>query len=74
MIASGRKQVFVRFTIYSIFSCAIMQILWVPTLIFGKFMHGVTVTVVHMACQKMIVETVPKHKSSIAAPIFQTFA
>lgn len=30
-----------------------------PTLIIGKFLHGVTLTVIHIAANKMINETVP---------------
>ena len=36
-----------------------MQIVSVPTLILGKFMHGFTITVVHIAANKMLNETVP---------------
>ena len=39
-----------------------MQIVSVPTLIIGKFFHGFTVTVVHLAATKMISETVPVDK------------
>lgn len=40
-------------------ACLLMQILNVKTLILGKLLHGIFVTVVHIANVKMINETVP---------------
>ena len=59
IIGPGRKKAFIRFNILGIMSCLIMQFVSVPTLILGKFLHGFTITVVHIAANKMISETVP---------------
>ena len=59
LIVNGRREPFILHSVLSILSCLIMQIVSVPTLVIGKFLHGVTVTVVHMASNKMISETVP---------------
>ena len=50
-----------------------MQILWVPTIVIGKFLHGYYVTVVHMAMCKMIAETVPKSQAALFSPVIQVF-
>ena len=44
-----------------------------PTLVLGKFLHGVTVTIVHISVQKMTVETVPKHVTGAYAPMTNFF-
>ena len=59
IIVDGRKKPFILHSVLSILSCFIVQVCSVPTLVVGKFFHGVTVTVVHMATSKMISETVP---------------
>ena len=61
-IGSGRKNQLINHCVMSVFSCLIMQIVSVPTLILGKFLHGFTVTVVHMAATKMISESVPVYQ------------
>jgi len=43
----------------TIIACLVMQILALPTLVAGKFLHGFFVTVVHMSQIKMLNETVP---------------
>ena len=47
--------------------------MWVPALITGKFLHGVTVTIVHIAVQKMTVETVPKDVAGVFVPVTNIF-
>ena len=59
LIEKGRKNTYVLSNILSIIACLIMQKVSVPTLIIGKLIHGITVTVVHMASCKMLMETVP---------------
>lgn len=59
IIGPGRRKAFIQHNIFSILSCLLMQIVSVPSLILGKFLHGFTITVVHIAANKMISETVP---------------
>lgn len=59
IIGPGRKNAFIRFNILSIIACLIQQIVSVPTLVIGKFLHGFTITVVHISSSKMLNETVP---------------
>ena len=59
LIESGRKEVFIKYSVLSIISCHIMQYLSIWTLCLGKLLNGIFVTVVVMACGKMINETVP---------------
>ena len=73
MIQDGRANVFIKYTCASIVACLLMQILTIPTLVLGKFMHGVVVTIVHIAVQKMIVESVPKHVMSWFVPMTPVF-
>ena len=55
-------------------ACLLMQVKWMPTLVIGKFLHGVTVTVVLIAGNKMIVETIPKDQCRNFAPISPFFS
>lgn len=59
LIETGRKEVFIKYNVLSIIFCLSMQYLTIWTLCIGKFFHGIFVTVVVMACGKMINETVP---------------
>ena len=55
-------------------ACLLMQVKWMPALVIGKFLHGVTVTVVLIAGNKMIVETIPKDQCRNFAPISPFFS
>ena len=44
-----------------------------PALVAGKLLHGVTVTIVHIAVQKMTVETVPKDVAGVFVPVTNLF-
>ena len=59
LIQMGRKNIFVASNLAAIVTNLIMQYLSLPTLILGKLLNGFFVTVVHMACLKMINESVP---------------
>lgn len=54
-------------------SCLVMQFLWLPSLVAAKMVNGVTVTIVHIAVQKMIVETLPRNVAGQFVPIGQFF-
>ena len=73
LIQDGRAKAFVRYNIASIVACLLMQVKWMPALVIGKFLHGVTVTVVLIAGNKMIVETIPKDQCGNFAPISPFF-
>lgn len=72
LIPAGRKRVFIAFNILSFAACLVMQILNVWTLCIGKFLHGVFVTVCHMAATKMINETVPVYMLGQVGVVVQT--
>ena len=59
LIPAGRRSVFIYGNILAIISALIMQYLTLFTLIAGKFLNGVFVTIVHIASVKMINETIP---------------
>ena len=59
VITEGRQHVFVRYNLISILSSLMMQYLSFSTMFIGKFINGVSVTIVNMAAVKMINETVP---------------
>lgn len=49
LINGGRAKIFVNYSIAACITCCIMQWLNIPCLLLGKFLHGVTVTTVHIA-------------------------
>jgi len=59
LIPGGRRRVFIYGNVLAILSCLIMQYLSLYTLVAGKFLNGLFVTVVHIAAIKMINETIP---------------
>lgn len=59
VIIHGRKQAFITFNILTILDTLLMQWLNVWAIILGKFLQGISVTVVHLAVMKIINETVP---------------
>ena len=71
LISSGRKRQFLIHNISSIVACIVMQIVFVPTLILGKLVHGFSVTVVHMAAVKMLNETCPVYYLGNFGPLVQ---
>jgi len=48
-----------------------MQFVWVPALVFGKLIHGFSITVVHIAAVKMLNETVPVYHLGSFGPLVQ---
>ena len=74
VIQFGRKKVFVCFNILAILSLLLMQIVSGWMLILGQFLYGVFVTVVHMACLKMINETIPVYLLGSFGTVVQTGA
>lgn len=61
LILNGRKRIFLVFSCLSIQAIMIQQILDMRAIVLGKLLHGICVTVVHIANVKMIQETVPAH-------------
>lgn len=59
VIIKGRKQAFITFNVFTILATLLMQYLNIWAIIAGKLLQGISVTVVHLACMKMINETVP---------------
>ena len=45
-----------------------------PTLVLGKLLNGITVTICHMAVGKMLSETIPKSQLPFFTPTVQAFA
>lgn len=71
LIGPGRKKAFIRYNILGVASCALMQVVSVSSLVVGKFLHGFTITVVHIAANKMINETVPVYKLGVFGSAIQ---
>lgn len=69
IIFNGRKSVYLYGNLVSMLSCLIMQYLSIETLIIGKFINGISVSVVHVALIKMINETVPSHLQAKYGPL-----
>lgn len=74
MIQASRSKVFVRYNWASIAACLLMQIRWIPALVIGRFLHGLTVTIVLIAGNKMVVEIVPKDFLGTFAPFSNFFS
>lgn len=74
VIPYGRKKVFIWFNIMAILSLLIMQIVSIWTICLGKLLHGIFVTTVHMACLKMINETIPVYMLFKFGTVIQTCA
>ena len=71
LISSGRKKQYLIYNVASIIACVVMQFIWVPALVFGKLIHGFSITVVHMAAVKMLNETVPVYYLGSFGPLVQ---
>ena len=59
LIPNGRKNIFIIFNVLAILSQILMQFLNIYTLVLGKWLNGIFVTVVHMSIVKMVNETCP---------------
>lgn len=74
LIGEGRKDVFIKFNILAFLSTLMMQHLSFGTLFVGKFINGVSVTVVNISALKMINETVPLEYMGSFGGAIQLFA
>ena len=69
MIPNGRKRIFLVFNALAIVSQVLMQFVNVNTLIIGKFLNGIFVTVVHISIVKMVNESCPVYLLGIGGSI-----